>query len=391
MGREPRTVKKKWDVLIVGGGPAGSRAGEIIAARGFDVLILDRKKTIGMPNHCGEGLSIDCLEELGVSSSEEFILHEVEGSRIHFPNGSWIDFPKKGFCVSRPELDSFLAQRARSAGAVIRTGERVEAVSRRENGWSLRTTRAEYRGSFLLGAGGPLCPVAAHLGQRAPMISACQFKFPARVVMGEKNRLHFFHHEDFRGGYAWAFFRGDELSVGAGGAGRPIPMVESLCRKLGIDPETRLKTEGGPIPFLDRPLRIVFPRALLSGDAGGFIHPLTKGGIHGAVWSGKLAGECLARALETGREQELDRYRKLVSGHISRSRLRLRIPHAFLHFDNRIVNAIGDVMNGHDYTDLPVGRFLSVVVKNLSPHILWGLGIGIAVQRAYKSSEKFAW
>lgn len=381
------------DVLVVGGGPAGSRAAEVISSAGLDVLVLDRKKEIGSPNHCGEGLSEDCLAEIGADSRAEWIVHEVQGSRIHFPNGSWIDFPKRGFSVRRPELDRFLASRAIGAGAEFRTGVRVRSVERLGESWRLQSSSGSFEGRILLGAGGALCPVAHVLGQRSPRIPACQFKFPAREIMGDQGgkRLHFFHHEMYRGGYAWAFHRGEEVAVGAGGVGRPPAMVEFLCRQLGIDPTTRRIVEGGPIPFLEHQLQIVFDRALLCGDAGGFIHPLTKGGIHGAVWSGRLAGEAVLRAFERGDLSDLSSFEGMVSGHISRSASELRIPRAFLRFDNEIVNAIGEVMNGRVYTDLPVGNFLRVTLKNLKPRTLWGLGVGIAVRRSYRRSERFTW
>jgi len=384
---------KLRDVLIVGAGPAGSRAAEVIARAGLDVLVLDRKKEIGTPNHCGEGLSEDCLEEIGAQDDESWIVHEVEGSRIHFPNGAWIDFPKRGFTVRRPELDRFLARRAERAGAEFRKGVRIDGIEAAGGCWRLRSAHESFEGRVLIGAGGALCPVAHFFGQRSPRIPACQFKLPAQEIMGdpEGRRLHFFHHEMYRGGYAWAFHRGDELAVGAGGRGRPVEMLRFLCRQLNIDPDRRRIVEGGPIPFLDRPLQTVFERALLCGDAGGFIHPLTKGGIHGAVWSGRLAGETVVRAFENGDFGRLGEYRAAVAGHISRSAFELKIPQAFLRFDNRIVNAIGEVMNGCVYTDLPVRRFLRVALSNLSPRVLWGLGVGIAVRQSYRKSERWTW
>lgn len=384
---------KLWDVLVVGGGPAGSRAAEVMARSGLEVLVIDRKKEIGSPNHCGEGLSEDCLMEIGVGPEADWIVHEVEGSRIHFPNGTWIDFPKRGFSVRRPELDRFLAARASRAGAVIRTGIRVRGVEDQQGAWTLRSSSGPILGRVLVGAGGALCPVAQHFGQRSPRISACQFKVPAKEIMGDDagNRLHFFQDENYRGGYAWAFHRGDELAVGAGGVGRPMAMVEHLCRKLGIDSGTRRIVEGGPIPFLERPLEVVHERALLCGDAGGFIHPLTKGGIHGAVWSGRLAGETIVDAFEHGDFKRLNSFSDLVSGHISRSASQLKIPHAFLRFDNEIINAIGEVMDGRPYTDLPLGNFLRVAAKNFKPRLLWGLGIGIAVRMSYRRSERWTW
>ncbi|MBA7655865.1 hypothetical protein ES703_63775 [subsurface metagenome] len=51
-------MQEVWDVIVVGGGPAGSSAAKVIAEVEYSVLVLDKKKVIGEPNHCGEGISI---------------------------------------------------------------------------------------------------------------------------------------------------------------------------------------------------------------------------------------------------------------------------------------------------------------------------------------------
>lgn len=385
---------RAWDVVVVGGGPAGARAAEVVVREGASVLILDRKAVVGEPNHCGEGVSEDCLNEIGSPAPQSWIRSEVVGCRLHMPNGATIDFPKRGFSIDRPAFDRDLLERALVAGARLQTDSRVTRVEDTGRAWRIIAGETTVEARFLVGAGGPRCPVNKALGQRISIMAACEHKVPADEVPESLRGdwLHFFHHERFLGGYGWVFDRGDEVAIGVGGVNGTVRHLNDLCRELGVDPSTRRVTEGGPIPFLEHPLQVAFPRAVLCGDAGGFTYPLTKGGVHGAVWSGRLAGEAVARALNGDPGEEgFAGYRRSVAGHPCRRPLHLRIPRAFLRFDNRVIDTIGRVMDGKVYTALPLGRCALEILRRPMPRTLWALGVGFAVQRSYTANERFAW
>lgn len=386
-------MQEVWDVIIVGGGPAGSSAARKIAEAGYSVLVLDKKKVIGEPNHCGEGISADCLNEVSVRPPQPWILREVKGARLIFPNNTTIYFPKKGYCIDRPSFDRFLSNRAVKSGAQIRTSATVKGIHGDRSGWSIETKNGVLRARYLVGAGGALCPVAGYFDQRPPILPALQYKFKAADAPSglDDPFLQFHHHQDFAGGYAWVFHRGREISVGAGSPQDLKERLERFCRRVGLDPRERIKTEGGPIPFLKRPLRIAFPGALLAGDAGGFIYPLTKGGVHGACFSGRIAGEVIVDALKRDDSYMLAEYPARVRLYPCRNPLHLMIPQAFFRFDNTIINTIGRIMNGKSYTEIPVGRFLRHFLRRPFPRILWGIAVGFMVQRFYHKSEPFAW
>jgi len=390
-------VRQIWDVIIVGGGPAGSRAAEIISAAGFSTLVLDKKGIIGEPNHCGEGISFHTLEEIGVRPPQPWILREVEGARLIFPNETTIYFTQKGYCISRPDFDRFLSERARNSGALIKTSSIVKSIMKERSCWILDAVSdgepLRVRGRYLVGAGGALCPVAGYFGQRPRILPALQYKFKAQDSPSslDDSYLQFHHHEDFRGGYAWVFHRGKEISIGAGTTDDLKGRLERFCSRSGLDPARRIKTEGGPIAFLSRPLRISFPYALLCGDAGGFIYPLTKGGVHGAVWSGRIAGDVIVEALRNNNPYLLSDYNRRVSLYPCRDSLHLLIPQTFFSFDNPIINTIGRIMDRKEYYEIPVSRFLRYFLSRPTPRILWGIAAGFLVQRFYHRSARFAW
>lgn len=379
--------------MVVGAGPAGTSAARAIAQAGFSVVVLEKKRVIGEPNHCGEGVSIDCLNEARVRTPQPWILREVKGGRLIFPNQTTIYFPKKGYCIDRPGFDRFLARRAKDAGAVIKTSCMVKKISATITGWACQTSEGVFASRYLVGAGGAVCPVAGHLGKRPFLLPAMQFKFAEKDVPDElaDHWLRFYHHEDFAGGYAWVFHRGKEVSVGAGTTRDLKKRLERFCLRLGLDPDKRIKTEGGPIPFLKKPLRIAFPGALLCGDAGGFTYPFTKGGVHGACYSGRIAGEVISKALKLGDSYVLSEYPKRVNLYPCRDRLHLLIPQGFFRFSNPIINTIGRIMDGKKYTEIPVARFLRSFLARPTPRIFWGIAVGFLVQRFYHKSEPFAW
>ena len=385
-------MKNLWDVIVVGADPAGTSAAKVIAEAGFSVIVLDKKRVIGEPNHCGEGISIDCMNEIGVQAPPPWIVREVKGGRLVFPNNTTIYFPKKGYCIDRPSIDRFLAKRAENAGATIKTAIMVKGIRDERSAWIVQTDKGEFKGKYLVGAGGALCPVAGYFGQRAPIIPGLQYKFKAAGVTGlYDDWLQFHQNEDFPGSYAWVFHRGKEISVGAAATRNLKPLLERFCTKIGLNIGERIKKEGGPLPFLNKPLRIAFPRALLVGDAGGFTYPFTKGGVHGACWSGRIAGEVIVKALRDNNSYILAEYTHKVSPYPCRSTLHLMIPQTFFHLDNRILNTIGKIMDGKNYTRIPVDRFLRYFLARPTPHILWGIAVGFAVQRFYHHSAPFAW
>src|SRR5678810_108256 len=136
------------DVLVVGGGPAGSSIAHALAARGVDVLVVDRAR-FPRPKPCAEYLSPQASRIL----SRMGALDQVEGSgaaalsgiRIYAPNGSVIagDFVAKhgyhgyrdrGLSIRREILDAILVERARGAGARVVEGAKVTDLLREPTG-----------------------------------------------------------------------------------------------------------------------------------------------------------------------------------------------------------------------------------------------------------------
>src|SRR6185369_11908078 len=142
------------DVLIVGAGPAGSFAAELLAARGVKVALFDGRPP-GEPKACGGGVTAKALKAwptllnaVGRTISE-LDLYSPAGKRLHLK----LDEP---FAVySRVAFDGYLRDRARDAGAQV-FAEKISArkIAKTDNGWRITTESGEWSGAVLVGAEG---------------------------------------------------------------------------------------------------------------------------------------------------------------------------------------------------------------------------------------------
>ena len=148
---------KAWDVLVVGGGPAGLAAGIALRQRGMDVLIAEAL-TPPIDKACGEGLMPDSRRELAQLGLELSASDGAAFTGIHFANRNsgredcvTAQFGDgQGIGVRRPHLHSRMVERAQSLGVQLAWGCRVEL----KEGQPARINGEDCRYRFLVGADG---------------------------------------------------------------------------------------------------------------------------------------------------------------------------------------------------------------------------------------------
>jgi len=287
------------DVLVVGLGPAGSRAAATAAAAGLSVVALERRESAGTPVQCAE--FVPALIEHDVpfvrSVTAQKIARMLTFSGDEAPE---VTDHFHGLMIDRSAFDRALAQQAARNGAECRYGETVWSI--RADGIVQTSAGASLKPRVLIGADGPRSRVGHAISQiNRDLVDTRQVSVP---LILPHDATDIFLSPDYRGGYGWLFPKGAVANVGLGVAfeSRSLlkPMLTALCRRLAD--QRRIGTRafaltGGAIPVGGRLRAAGYlgrTAVLLAGDAAGLTNPVTGAGIASAVQSGALAGRAAA-------------------------------------------------------------------------------------------------
>ncbi len=308
----------RCDVLIVGGGPAGSSLAWGLRGSGLDVRILDRR-TFPRDKTCAGWITPAVLAELAVDPeiyAKSRVLQPIHGFEVRRMG----DRPARvcsqeviSYGIRRCELDTFLLERS-EAHRVL--GEPLRRLEPSGEGWRVNE---DLEAKLVVGAGGHFCPVARRLKPDAdgpePIVAAQEVEFrldpdAAAACPVDASVPELFFTADLRG-YGWVFRKGDWLNVGLGRQDRSR-LAEHLKDFLAfLEAEGRLR---GAVPdafhghayllYGDTARPLVAPGLALIGDAAGLAYPRSGEGIRPAVESGlllarelRVAGRPLADAL----------------------------------------------------------------------------------------------
>ncbi|MCZ7437448.1 geranylgeranyl reductase family protein [Micromonospora sp. WMMC241] len=291
-----------WDLVVVGGGPAGLSAAHAAARAGVRTLVVERA-THPRYKTCGGGLIGTSLAE--VDGRVEVPAHD-RVDRVTFTRDGRRAFTRRHRAplvtmIRREEFDDRLRAAAIAAGAEVREGVAVRAVEQDPDEVRLRLADGEVvRARAVVGADGSSGVTARHVGVRFDQVDlGLELELPVPAAERERWRGRvLLDWGPVPGSYAWVFPKGDRLTVGvisARGEGeRTRAYLRNFVTRLGlagIAPEhdsghlTRCRAE-------DAPLR--HGRVLVAGDAAGLLEPWSREGISYALRSGRLAGEAVA-------------------------------------------------------------------------------------------------
>ncbi len=291
------TTYDRFDVLVVGSGPAGASAARAAAAAGASVLMIDRRRRVGEPVQCAE--YIPRMLAAQVQIPEAAVVQEVVSLVTFLPDGEVVRKSAPGFMLDRARFDQGLAAAAAESGAHVWL--ETQALARRADRVLLRRRgqNLQVQVEVIVGADGPRSTVGTWIGQCNP-----------RFVVGVQETVllqeplqdtEVYLGSRTPGGYAWLFPKGDRAHVGVGIQpalnGALKPALARFKRDLGARIGPVVARAGGLIP-VGGPLKVFdeAARVLLVGDAAGQTHAITGGGIPQAVICGAMAGEAAAAA-----------------------------------------------------------------------------------------------
>jgi geranylgeranyl reductase family protein len=293
----------RYDAIVVGAGPAGSTCAYRLAAAGASVLLLDRAR-FPRDKPCGGGVT-GRAERLLPFSIAPVVEDTVTSVRMRLRFGSWFERGDGAPLVSmtqRLRLDAHLAEQAVAAGAELRDGVKVEAVSVGADGVSV--TAGETVGAqALVGADGVngICARQLGLGGNREVGVALEGNVPwERLGDGYRGRA-VLELGIVPGGYGWVFPKGDHANVGIGGWGTEGPglrgHLRALCAAHGIEPGDLEGLRGYRLPLRSPRSTLARGRAALVGDAAGLVDPVSGDGMFEAFLSSKLAAEAVLDVL----------------------------------------------------------------------------------------------
>lgn len=322
------------DVLVVGGGPAGSTLAWKLKERGFDVVILD-KNAFPREKVCAGWITPPTLDLLGMDPeaySRGRVLQAITGFRTGMVGGAVVLTRYDGtvsYGIRRSEFDQYLIERS---GARLRLGEPLRTMARKNGSWIVN---GDLKTPLVVGAGGHFCPVSRLLrGDRrpnGPVVIAQETEFEldgARrnecPVRGDTPELYFC--EDLKG-YGWCIRKGDFLNIGLGredGGHFPERMKEFLdyLDSRGRIPRTIPRNFKGHAYLLYAGARddLVDDGMLLVGDAAGLACPKSGEGIRPAVESALMAAQAVVSAAGVYRREMLIPYALRLAGRYGKSR-----------------------------------------------------------------------
>jgi geranylgeranyl reductase family protein len=306
---------RRYDVAIIGAGPAGSAAAIALARRGASVLLADRAR-FPRDKTCGGGVtgraraaapcSIDEVVEAVVTEAD---LRSVDGRFVRRAGRSPLVY-----MTQRWRLDHHVASQAAAAGADFRDDARCSAIELGPDGATLDVEGERIHARIVIGADGANGTAASQLGlggNRALMLALeGHLELELAPPALRKGQL-VLESGSIRGGYAWSFPKADHLNIGIGGWIDEGPELRArlaqFCRRLDVDPDALEPLRGHRLPLRAFRSRLASENACVVGDAAGLVDPLTGDGIYESFLSGRLAAEACVERL-AGDEHALVRY-----------------------------------------------------------------------------------
>jgi len=301
---------ERFDVLVVGAGPAGSATAMHLARSGARVLLVDKAR-FPRDKPCGGGLTGRALKQLPCAV-EPVVERIVDRMVMRVGYGATLSRGGSEPLIAmtqRRRLDLHLAEQAATTGVDFRDGVAVADLELEDAGVSARVGESQVRAEFLVGADGANGVVARAVGLGSGIVRgvALEGNVPWNVLeRGAYESAAWVELGVVPGGYGWVFPKGDHANLGVGGwmdeGPRLRDHLERLARAHGVDPGVVTDTRGHRLPMRELGAPAARGRALLVGDAAGLVDPLSGDGMYEAFVSARLAAE----AIGVGRPEEYE-------------------------------------------------------------------------------------
>jgi geranylgeranyl reductase family protein len=319
-------MMKQLDVLIVGGGPAGSTLARNLTGSGLVVAIMD-KAEFPRQKVCAGWVTPAVMQELQIDLddySQGRVLQAIYGFEISQMGQQAVRSHYRGdpvsFGIRRVEFDDYLLRRS---GTELLLGQAFQKMEKITGGWRVNDS---IEARLVVGAGGHFCPVARAIGAKGVSelsVAAQEIEFEMTAsqkascsVDAETPELFF--TPDLKG-YGWIFRKGDYLNIGLGREDKHklSGHVQEFCHQLKqqgkIPHDTPEKFSGHAYLLYPHATRhIIEDNVILIGDAAGLAYPQSGEGIRPAIESAMLAAQVVQECAGDYRSEKLQAYYDLI-------------------------------------------------------------------------------
>jgi menaquinone-9 beta-reductase len=336
-------MSEEYDVIVVGGGPAGSICAYTLGQNHVKVLLID-KAQFPRDKTCGDFISArlsDKMKRLGVYDAVKSAPHAFIDDLLfsHPAVGGFLireslnRSTSTGFVCKRENLDRALFEAAKKHVDVLE-GIKVKGLQFEEGRVvGVYSENKNFRAKIVVGADGANGVTAKALGIETldENHNAVAIRSYYSNIKGMTNSVELHFLDEVQPGYFWIFPTNQatgEANVGLGVLSRNVrnrnlQLKQLLERIIKKHPQFRERfahaecsapTKGWSLPFGSKKRPVAFNGAVLVGDAAGLIDPMSGEGIENAIRSGECAAEIIQQALVANdfSQSFLLRYEKAV-------------------------------------------------------------------------------
>ncbi|WP_332450399.1 NAD(P)/FAD-dependent oxidoreductase [Methanoculleus sp.] len=390
-------MKSNYDVLVVGGGPAGALAAKTAAEAGNSVCLIEKRAAIGTPVRCAEGIGKELLKEY-IRPDPRWISADIERARIIVPNGTAISLDQDragnevGYVLDRKVFDRELVWQAAEAGADVfvktrATGPIMENGAVRGAKVISTGTPAEIRAEVVLAADGTEAQFArrAGLDTTVPLreMMSCAQYLMTDIDIEAGSTDFYLGNEIAPEGYLWVFPKGDRTAnVGIGITGRKSKdgsrakdYLDRFVAKNFPNGKTIEAIVGG-VPVC-RPLPCTVADGLMViGDAARVVDPITGGGIGNALYTGRLAAQVASTCIEAGNCSKEALMPYDTEWRVSRMgkgiERNYKVKEYFITLDDAKLNTLADSIASISFSEFSVSALIKELIKR-NPKLLFEL------------------
>ncbi len=375
-------LKDRYDVVVIGAGPAGSVTARFAAENGSSVLMLERDREPGIPVRCAEGVSHKGIVQF-IDIDKRWIATTINIAKLQSPDGNvaYMYNNGVGYVVERRIFDTALCELACNYGAELITKADAVGLIREEN----KITGVEFRFmgktrnvkcNIVIGADG----VESRVGRWAGIDTAVKLEdidtcvqYTMTDIDVKKDTCEFYFGNNVSpGGYVWIFPKsGNSANVGIGVSGHlshkkgPKEYLDEFVEKHFPKAKITYTVYGG-VTTSATLKEIVKDNIMLVGDAARQVNPISGGGVVQGMIAGSIAGKVAAEAVKKKQfdKKFLKKYRKEWNKRIGNNqKIMYKLKNRFFNMSDEKFNSIVAICKKIPKDEFSLGALFKEAVK----------------------------